>query len=82
LSGQGLLLALLVAGILLTGVALFYYIKIPYHLFFKRNQTEENLVISLSNKLLLGLFALPLLVLFFKPDLLLHWIEKILAQTL
>ncbi|MHC2990609.1 proton-translocating NADH-quinone oxidoreductase subunit N [Pontibacter sp. HJ8] len=82
LSGQRLLLALLVAGILLTGVALFYYIKIPYHLFFKRNQTEEILVISLSNKLLLGLFALPLLVLFFKPDLLLHWIERLLAQTL
>ncbi|WP_018479006.1 NADH-quinone oxidoreductase subunit N [Pontibacter roseus] len=82
LSGQELLLALLVVGILLTGVALFYYIKIPYYLFLKRNQTAENLVISLSNKLLLGLFALPLLVLFFKPDLLLHWIERLLAQTL
>jgi NADH-quinone oxidoreductase subunit N len=82
LSGQAMLLVLLVAGILLTGVALFYYIKIPYFLFFKRNQTAENLVISLSNKLLLGFFALPLLVLFFKPDLLLHWIERLLAQTL
>jgi NADH-quinone oxidoreductase subunit N len=58
---------------------LFYYIKIPYHLFLKRNQTAENLVISLSNKLLLVFFALPLLVFFFKPDLLLHWIEKLLA---
>ncbi|MBD1397108.1 NADH-quinone oxidoreductase subunit N [Pontibacter sp. JH31] len=79
LSGQPLLLVLLVGGILLTGVALFYYIKIPYYLFLKRNQTEENLVISLSNKLLLVFFGLPLLVLFFKPDLLLHWIEKLLA---
>ncbi|MBX0333397.1 NADH-quinone oxidoreductase subunit N [Pontibacter sp. HSC-14F20] len=77
--GQPMLLVLLVVGILLTGVALFYYIKIPYHLFLKRNQTAENLVISLSNKLLLVFFALPLLVLFFKPDLLLHWIEKLLA---
>jgi NADH-quinone oxidoreductase subunit N len=82
LSGQPLLLVLLVAGILLTGVALFYYIKIPYYLFLKRNQNAEILVTSLSNKLLLGLFALPLLVFFFKPDLLLHWIESILAQTL
>jgi NADH-quinone oxidoreductase subunit N len=82
LSSQPLLLVLLVAGILLTGVALFYYIKIPYYLFLKRNQNAEILVTSLSNKLLLGLFALPLLVLFFKPDLLLHWIESILAQTL
>ncbi len=82
LTGQTMLLVLLVTGILLTGVALFYYIKIPYYLFLKRNQSAENLVISLSNKLLLGFFALPLLVLFFKPDLLLHWIERILAQTL
>nr|WP_262921731.1 NADH-quinone oxidoreductase subunit N [Pontibacter ruber] len=81
-TNQGMLLVLLVVGILLTGVALFYYIRIPYYLFFKRNQTAENLVISLSNKLLLGFFALPLLVLFFKPDLLLHWIETLLAQTL
>jgi NADH-quinone oxidoreductase subunit N len=82
LTGQTMLLVLLVTGVLLTGVALFYYIKIPYYLFLKRNQSAENLVISLSNKLLLGFFALPLLVLFFKPDLLLHWIEQILAQTL
>ncbi|WP_242920504.1 NADH-quinone oxidoreductase subunit N [Pontibacter liquoris] len=81
-SGNTLLLVLLVAGVLLTGVALFYYIKIPFYLFFKRNQTEENLVISLSSILLLVLFALPLLVLFFKPDLLLTWIEQLLAQTL
>lgn len=82
LSGNTLLLVLLVVGVLLTGVALFYYIKIPYFLFFKRNQSQENLVISPSNKLLLALFALPLLVLFFKPDLLLHWIEQLLAQIL
>ncbi|TPE44199.1 NADH-quinone oxidoreductase subunit N [Pontibacter mangrovi] len=82
LSGNTMLLALLVAGILLTGVALFYYIKIPFYLFFKRNQSQENLVISPSEKLLLALFALPLLVFFFKPDLLLRWIEQLLAQTL
>jgi NADH-quinone oxidoreductase subunit N len=76
-----LLLTLLGLGIILTGVALFYYIKIPYYLFFKRNFKEEILVISLSDKLLLALFSLPLLVLFFKPDLLLEWIEQLLAQT-
>lgn len=81
LSGNNLLLVLLLAGVLLTGVALFYYIKIPYYLFFKRNQTQEILVISPSDKLLLALFALPLLVFFFKPDWLLSWIEQVLAQT-
>nr|WP_255481285.1 NADH-quinone oxidoreductase subunit N [Pontibacter sp. Tf4] len=80
--GKPMLLTLLVAGVLLTGVALFYYIRIPYYLFLKRNLTEEKLVISLSDKLLLAFFAVPLLVLFFKPDLLLHWIERLLAQTL
>ncbi|GAB3526640.1 NADH-quinone oxidoreductase subunit N [Pontibacter brevis] len=82
LTENSLLLALLGIGIMLTGVALFYYIKIPYYLFFKRNFREGNLVISLSDKLLLALFALPLLVLFFKPDLLLAWIEQLLAQTI
>ncbi|WP_347156438.1 NADH-quinone oxidoreductase subunit N [Pontibacter chitinilyticus] len=82
LSGNSLLLVLLVVGVLLTAVALFYYIKIPFYLFFKGNLSEENLVISLSNKLLLALFALPLLVLFFKPDLLLRWIEQLLGQAL
>ncbi|MBC5992610.1 NADH-quinone oxidoreductase subunit N [Pontibacter cellulosilyticus] len=80
LYNSPMLLALLGVGVLLTGVALFYYIKIPYYLFFKRNLREENLVISLSNKLLLAFFVLPLLVLFFKPDLLLNWIEQVLAQ--
>ncbi|MFD2513400.1 NADH-quinone oxidoreductase subunit N [Pontibacter locisalis] len=82
LSNSSMLLVLLVTGVLLTGVALFYYIKIPYYLFLKGNYREENLVISLSNKLLLTLFAVPLLVLFFKPELLLNWIEQLLAQTL
>ncbi|RAU81625.1 NADH-quinone oxidoreductase subunit N [Pontibacter arcticus] len=81
-SSQPILLVLLIAGVLVTGIALFYYIRIPYFLFFKRNQTEEKKVISLSNTLLLGMFALPLLVLFFKPDLLLQFIQNILAQTL
>ncbi len=81
LSQDKLLLALLVVGILLTGVALFYYIKIPFYLFFKGNYTHKNLVISLSDKLLLALFALPLLVFFFKPDLLLNWIEKLLTTV-
>lgn len=76
-----LLLILFGTGIILTGVALFYYIKIPYYLFFKRNFREGNLVVSLSDKLLLALFALPLLVLFFKPDLLLNWMQQLLAQT-
>ncbi|WP_162052772.1 NADH-quinone oxidoreductase subunit N [Pontibacter pamirensis] len=82
LGGNTLLLTLLIIGVLLTGVALFYYIKIPYYLFFKGNFREENLVTSLSDKLLLALFALPLLVLFFKPDLLLNWMKQLLAQTL
>nr|WP_262918065.1 NADH-quinone oxidoreductase subunit N [Pontibacter sp. E15-1] len=78
LSQNALLLWLLAAGVLLTGVALFYYIRIPFHLFFKGNFKAQNLVIPLSYKLLLALFALPLLVLFFKPDLLLAWIELLL----
>jgi NADH-quinone oxidoreductase subunit N len=80
-SGWGILLLLLVTGILLTAVSLFYYIRIPYFLFMKGNLRDEKLVIPLSNKLMLGLFALPLLILFFKPDWLLQWIEQLLAHA-
>lgn len=82
ISSDPLMITLLVSGVLFTAVALFYYIKIPFYLFFKRNLREENLVISLSNKILLALFAIPLLVLFFKPDLLLNWIAQLLAHPL
>jgi NADH-quinone oxidoreductase subunit N len=77
LSGKPILVWLLVFGLLNTVVALFYYLKIPFYAFVKsreidvqtRNQTFENLFGAS--------LVLMILVLFFKPDLLMRWINKI-----
>ena len=77
LSGKPVLLWLLFFGLMNTVVALFYYLKIPFYAFVKRasyggvqtTQTFENVVgISL---------VLVILLLFFHPDLLMRWINKI-----
>ncbi|MBO3699110.1 NADH-quinone oxidoreductase subunit N [Roseivirga sp. E12] len=68
-DGHDILIWVFVFGLLNTVVALFYYLKLPYLLFFKTPQSE----ISLDNKeisdALVGtLFVLPLLLLFFRSD--------------
>ncbi|WP_276373016.1 NADH-quinone oxidoreductase subunit N [Chryseolinea sp. H1M3-3] len=77
LNGKSILLWLLVFGLLNTVISLFYYLKIPFYAFVKKaesnpitnNQTFENFF---------GLtLVLVILVLFFNPDLLMRWINKI-----
>lgn len=77
-SGDYLLLLLLVAGLLFTGVAIFYYIRLPYFLFFKRNLTGADLVIPMQAKVLLTLLALPVLLFFFKAGWLLQFIQNLI----
>ena len=71
-----LLLVLLVAGLLLTGVALFYYLRLPFFLFFRRNQKEVLLVMSPGERLLLVVLGIPVLLFFFRADLLVGLIER------
>jgi NADH-quinone oxidoreductase subunit N len=71
-----MLLILLVAGLLLTGVALFYYVRLPFFLFFRRNQKEVELVIASKDKLLLLLLGVPVLLFFFRADWLMGLIER------
>ena len=76
-SGKPVLLWLLVFGLINTVVALFYYLKIPFYAFVKKGlnegvqstQTFEN-VVGLTLVVLI-------LLLFFHPDLLMRWINKI-----
>lgn len=77
-SGNQLLLTLLLAGLLLTGVAFFYYIQIPYFLFFKRNLSSEKKVLMGKENIVLALFALPLLLFFFQPG----WLTNIIEQVI
>jgi NADH-quinone oxidoreductase subunit N len=76
-SGKSVLLWLLIFGLLNTVISLFYYLRIPFYSFvrtptfdFRRNNpTFENFLGA-------GL-VLIILLLFFNPDLLMRWINKI-----
>ncbi|MCU0355801.1 MAG: NADH-quinone oxidoreductase subunit N [Cytophagales bacterium] len=68
-SGDPLLLALFVWGLFNVAVALFYYLRIPYFMFFKPAVQEPTVVFHWPEAVLAALVLLPVLVLFFKPFL-------------
>lgn len=67
-NGKSLLLWLFIIGLFNTVIALFYYLKIPFYLFFK----EPQKVIAKNNGYALPvmgtLLVIPLLLLFFRSD--------------
>ncbi len=75
-TGKAVLLALFIFGLLNTVVALYYYLKIPYLMFFRKAEKEvaPEGVLSL---VFISLLCLPLIVLFFKPDWLLNLLKTL-----
>lgn len=74
--GDALLLWLLVLGLLNTVIALFYYVRIPFYAFLRDGAARPSKYLTWEN--LFGLIlVLALLVLFFQPNLLMGWINKI-----
>jgi NADH-quinone oxidoreductase subunit N len=77
ISGKPVLLWLLVFGLINTVVSLFYYLKIPFYAFVKNRENElKGKVQTFENFLGAGIVLL-ILLLFFVPDLLMRWINKI-----
>jgi len=77
LTGKPILLWLLVFGLLNTVVSLFYYLKIPFYAFVKNGEPpKKGNNLTFENFFGAGLVLL-ILLLFFKPDLLMRWINKI-----
>lgn len=77
LTGKSALMWLLVFGLLNTVVSLFYYLSIPYYAFIKGGEKHiktNNLTFENFFGLLL---VLAILLLFFNPELLMGWINKI-----
>jgi NADH-quinone oxidoreductase subunit N len=75
-SGNGWLLALFGVGLLNVAVSLFYYLKIPFYLFF-RPLSELNVTrLSMYEGALLLLLALPVVGLFFAP----HWLYQVITS--
>lgn len=66
-----------IAALLNTVIALFYYLKVPYYMYFKKAESESSIKLNTSENVFLCLMSIPLLVLFFKPDWLLDQLQKI-----
>jgi len=77
LSGKPILLWLFVFGLLNTVVSLFYYLRIPYYAFIKGGESRIKTNILVFENLFGFLLVLLILLLFFSPDLLMGWINKI-----
>lgn len=68
-SNQILTLVLFITAVLTTAIGIFYYLKIPYYMYFKKSRNENTLIISDKNKnlwvyavlvvLILGSFITP-----------------------
>jgi len=78
-TGKTVLLILFLFGLVNTVIALFFYLKIPFYLFFRT--TTDSGTLSKKNRSfenLLGLLlVVGLLLLFFQPGLLMGWINRI-----
>lgn len=76
-SDKNILLILLIIGLLNTVVSLFYYLRIPYEAFIKSRETNLKTNILTFENLLGSILVLLILYLFFSPELLMGWINKI-----
>ncbi|MBX9852330.1 MAG: NADH-quinone oxidoreductase subunit N [Cytophagaceae bacterium] len=80
-TGKQILLFVFVFGLLNTVIALFYYLKAPYYMFLKKAEEEEKVAdINFAAKIYLLVLTVPLIGFFFKPDLLVNFIEKIILN--
>ncbi len=69
-----LMFALLAVGLLSTAVSLYFYLKIPYYLFFKPKDESIDFQPTNFQKAIMILLAFSLIALFFNPSLLLNWL--------
>lgn len=77
-TGHSILLWVFIFGLLNTVIALFYYLKLPYLLFFKALPESTSIKVRPVNDWIWGtLLVLPLLVLFFRSDWLVGLINSI-----
>lgn len=68
-SGNGVYLGLFITGLLTTVGSLFFYLKIPFYMFFRRPEVSPALNISSFTNLLLAILVGLLLALFVAPGL-------------
>jgi NADH-quinone oxidoreductase subunit N len=72
------LLALFIFGLFNVLISLFYYLKIPFFLFFRSGSEPNSLNLGIYDKILISFLIVPVLLFFFKADWLMDLIR--LAQ--
>jgi NADH-quinone oxidoreductase subunit N len=68
---------LIIIGLFNSVISLFYYIKIPYLMFFKHEEIHVSSRVNYYDKILVALVIIPLLILFFRSDILMNFINHI-----
>ncbi|BDD05014.1 NADH-quinone oxidoreductase subunit N [Aureibacter tunicatorum] len=65
------LIGMIIVALVNTVVSLFYYLKVPYFMYFKDNEKEpfKDFTLNALDCIVLIIFTLPLLILFFKPEI-------------
>jgi len=77
-EGQSWLLWILVGGITNAAISLAYYLRLPYTLFFKSSLSHStSMSVPLGGKIFVGTLLAVVLLLFFKPELMMCWIRAI-----
>ncbi|MFC5271950.1 NADH-quinone oxidoreductase subunit N [Adhaeribacter terreus] len=71
-------LILLLSGLLFTAVALFYYVKLPFYMFFRKTEVVPAGKFGLAPKLLVTLLLIPVVYFFFRSDALLDFIQGLM----
>lgn len=82
-SGKDILIWLFIFGLLNTVISLYYYLRIPYYLFLKRGPLKQISSERPILPILFGVFmAFILFWIFFQPDSLMGWINRIKFEAL
>lgn len=76
-TGERWQLWLLVGGIINAAIALVYYLKLPFLLFFRAENGKKIESLSIGNKIGAVLILVATLLLFFVPSLLTQWIQNL-----
>lgn len=76
-SQSGVLLFLFIFGIFNALIALFYYLKIPYYLFFKSAEEKVLNKISVKSKILVSILAFLIIWIFLNPEWLISYLNSI-----
>lgn len=76
-EGNKVILYLLIFGLFNTVISLFYYLKIPYFMYFKKG--EQNIIGKPDNwsNVLLSVLAFLIIWIFFQPNWLMQYLDKV-----